>query len=171
MPWKLRTTALRLCACAPVQRVPLPHPQTWQVGGKQPDGRRIDPPSWSFSSASRTPVEAGGHSPGPVYETPAAIGPQPNGQIPNAPKFSISVVTREIRSKLYLNQELQKGAEPAVPTPGPAGPYEPTVPIGGKEVSARIKTSPRMAFSRYPRWAQLEREARQNTVPGPGAYG
>ena len=37
--------------------------------------------------------------------------------------------------------------------------------------TARKRSAPTPSFSRHSRWADLEREARKNTVPGPGYYG
>jgi hypothetical protein len=144
------------------------------VGGKQPDGRKHDPPSWSFSSAARTPVEPGGHTPGPIYAIPAAVGPQPDGRLRNAPRYGLGASTREVRAKVFLGNDFQVGAAPNVPTPGPAGPYQQQVAMGkqvASKVHGRNATSPRMSFSRYSRWAHYEKELSSNTVPGPGAYG
>ena len=61
------------------------------VGGKQPDGRRADPPSWGFGTAQRfrprtAPVKPDGHAgnnPGPGHYSapPASVGPQVLGRL------------------------------------------------------------------------------------------
>ena len=53
------------------------------VGGKQPDGRKPDPPVWGFAKSPRVTMddaEVGKRSPGPVYTIPATVGPQPDGR-------------------------------------------------------------------------------------------
>ena len=40
-----------------------------------------------------------------------------------------------------------------------------------RQPSARQRNARTMKFSRYSRFADLEREMRNNTVPGPGYYG
>ena len=38
-------------------------------------------------------------------------------------------------------------------------------------MSGRKPSKPRNVFSEHDRWAGLNRELRENSVPGPGAYG
>ena len=143
------------------------------VGGKQPDGRKNDPPNWTFSKSPRVTMddqEVTKRSPGMVYNIPPAIGPQPDGRIPNAPRYGMGASTREVRSKVFMTKELMEGGPPNVPTPGPAGPYHLT-PAIGKQVDGKKATSPRCMFSKTSRWAAHEREIARNTVPGPGHYG
>ena len=140
------------------------------VGGKQPDGRKPDPPSYGFSSAARTPVEPGNDGPGFVYKITPAVGPQPDSQIKNMPLYSFGASTREVRERVFISQEHNEGMPPSCPTPGPANSYQLDSALG-KQNSARKKTSPRVSFSQASRWAAHERELARNTVPGPGAYG
>lgn len=144
------------------------------IGGKQPDGRKKDPPTWSLGARDVmhkgvTP-EPGVEAPGPIYKVPAAVGPQPDGRIPNSPRYGLGASTRDTRALVFLGQEYQVGAAPNTPTPGPAALYylDPGV---GKQARAHKKTSPRVSFSRASRWAGHEAEAKRNTVPGPGHYG
>ena len=139
------------------------------VGGKQPDGRKADPPSYSISSAARAPVEAGGHSPGPIYRVPPTVGPQPNGRYSNAPRAQFGASTRAIREKIFISREHEATSMPTTPTPGPAAPYQLDQAIG-KQRNSRYATGPRVTFSRASRWAHHEREMARNSVPGPGAY-
>ena len=143
------------------------------VGGKQPDGRKGDPPVWSFAKSPRKTMddeEVSRRSPGMIYNIPAAVGPQPDGRIPNAPRYGMGASTRETRSKVYMTKELMEGGPPHFPTPGPAGTITLT-PAIGKQVDGKKATSPRCSFTRRSRWADHEREIARNTVPGPGAYG
>ena len=139
------------------------------VGGKQPDGRKADAASWSISSKARIPVEAGQDTPD-FYNLPAAVGPQPDGKIANAPVYGFGTSTREIRARTFISQEHNMGSAPFVPTPGPAGPYKLANSLGNQP-SSRKATSPRVSFAKQSRWAAHERELARNTVPGPGAYG
>ena len=139
------------------------------VGGKQPDARKKDPPVYSFATASRMPVEPGGHSPGPIYEVPAAVGPQPDGRLAYAPRAMCGDSTRSTRAKLFISHAHEATSAPQVPTPGPAAPYKLDAAIG-KQRSSRHATGPRVTFSRASRWASHERELERNSVPGPGAY-
>ena len=141
-----------------------------QIGGKQPDGRKEDAPSYGFSTAARTQVEPGQDGPGPVYKVRPSIGPCPDGKFANAPLYGFGASTREIRAKVFISQEHNLGVAPFVPTPGPAAPYALNPGIGN-QVRSNKRTSPRVSFAKYSRWADHERELKKNTVPGPGAYG
>lgn len=143
------------------------------VGGKQPDGRKQDPPNWTFSKSPRVTMddqEVTKRAPGPIYTIPATVGPQPNGRFANAPLFGFGASTREVKAKVFLGTEFMAGAPPNVATPGPAGPYRMN-PGLGKQVDGKKATSPRCAFAKRSRWAEHEKELASNTVPGPGAYG
>ena len=78
-----------------------PGPATYllppSVGGKQPDGKKADPPSWSMSSTSRAPVEGVVESPRAIYAVQSVIGPQSDGKFPNAPSFGFGASTRDVR--------------------------------------------------------------------------
>lgn len=76
------------------------------VGGKQPDGRRKDPPMWSFGGARRfkshgpAPAKPDGHAgnnPGPGYYSnpPASVGPQVLGRFESQPIRSFGKADRE----------------------------------------------------------------------------
>jgi len=146
------------------------------VGGKQPDGRKKDPPTYSFGGAARTTIEPGLDTPAAIYEMGSAVGasprgtPKPEGKIAQAPAYGFGAATREQAGKVFVSQEQTALAPPNVPTPGPAAPYNLAAAIGDQP-SSRYKTQPRMAFSKESRWRVLEAELKRNTVPGPGAYG
>ena len=127
-----------------------------QIGGKQPDGRKEDAPSYGFSTAARTQVEPGQDGPGPVYKVRPSIGPCPDGKFANAPLYGFGASTREIRAKVFISQEHNLGVAPFVPTPGPAAPYALNPGIGN-QVRSNKRTSPRVSFAKYSRWADHER--------------
>lgn len=127
------------------------------VGGKQPSARMRDGPSWHLSGRARAPVEPGLDTPGAKYHLPRAHGIQPDSGHRSEPLYSIGGTART-------------PVEPGLDTPG-AKYHLPSALGRQPRAHPRMKSAPTPAFSRYSRWADLEREQRLNTVPGPGHYG
>ena len=110
------------------------------IGGKQPDGRKSDPPLWSFGGSVRNTLTGDGKglfTPGAIYQTQASIGPQPEGKVPNSPRCGFGASTRDVRAKVFISQEHNEGAAPFVPTPGPAANY--AIP---QAVGPQVSTTP-----------------------------
>ena len=75
------------------------------VGGKQPDGRKADPPVWRFSGAERfSGYGKTEKKPGPdEYNLPASVGgQQPDGARENAPMYGFGSATRDQVRKLFI---------------------------------------------------------------------
>ena len=125
------------------------------VGGKHPSGRVSNAPSYHLSGRARAPVDPGLDTPGAKYRIPQAHGVQPDGRHRSEPSWTIATKART-------------PVEPGLDTPGAK--YNLPSACGGQP-SARKRSAPVPTFSRYSRWADLEREQRLNTVPGPGYYG
>ena len=124
------------------------------VGGKQPAIKEA--PSWKLKGRARDPKS--------VLLTGEAYGkyaiPQAHGKQPDAAHRSEPSWTLKGKSRTPVEAGLQ--------SPGPIYnlPY-----FGGHQPSARNRSAPTPSFSKHSRWADVEREARKNTVPGPGYYG
>ena len=59
--------------------------------GKIVDGAYRSEPAYTIASKKRTPVDAGGHSPGPIYEQPPPLGrKQPTTDTRSAPKVTFA---------------------------------------------------------------------------------
>ena len=92
------------------------------VGGKQPDGRRRDAPSFGFGSAPRFMTEkvsartpgpgAGGHQP--------AIGPQVNARFRSEPSAGFGKGNRDVAKKVFISQEHSNQDMYGMGSPGPA---------------------------------------------------
>ena len=126
------------------------------MGGTQPNGAIIDNPSWSFGVRAYPPIEAGRDGPGTgLYEVPRAIGRTPDGRYASQPTWTLAGRARP---------PVEAGGH----SPGPI--YN--LPNGAmeKQVSGHKKSMPRASFTTFSRWAGVEKEERQNSVPGPGYY-
>lgn len=129
------------------------------VGGKSPDGRIKDAPSWRLTSRETMNVgvepEKGVISPGPIYKVPRGLGRQPDSAFRSEPILSFAGAART-------------PIDPGTHSPGPV--YNLPSAIE-KQVSGHKASAPRPSFSRHSRWAANEAEMKRNTVPGPGHYG
>jgi len=104
------------------------------VGGKQPDGRKADPPVWGFGTAQRfrpksAPVKPDGHrgnTPGPgAYSTPpASVGPQVLGRHTTEPQMGFGTAERKNVRKVWISQEHMKLDMHGMDSPGPAVGYQ-----------------------------------------------
>ena len=82
--------------------------------------------------------------------------PNPDGAIRTEPKWTIATKSRDQAAGVDNS-------------PGPI--YDLPPAAVERQVAGHKKSAPRPMFSRYSRWAKLEKELRSNTVPGPGHYG
>lgn len=103
------------------------------VGGKQPDGRKADPPVWGFGTGQRfrtkpkaaKPDGHRGNNPGPgAYGLPpASVGPQVLGRHQTEPLMGFGTAERKHVRKVWISQEHMKVDMHGMESPGPAAPY------------------------------------------------
>ena len=114
------------------------------IGGKQPDGRKKDPPVWSQAKAGRF-VHGYGKSearPGPTaYNLPAVVGASDNPQATAEPKWRFGTSTREQGRKVYVSQQHTLTEVAGKLSPGPAKYQLPTA-LGRKQPNGRIQDRP-----------------------------
>ena len=138
------------------------------IGGKQPDGRKKDPPNWTLKGRDGPGISidgpnettAGRDAPGPKYNAARGIGKIPDSGFRTMPAYT-----------------LQSNARPPVEagghSPGPIYnlPSSLDKQVASNRRAAAARSAPKATFSKFSRWAHIEKEAKKNTVPGPGAYG
>ena len=94
------------------------------IGGKQPDARKPDPPVWRFNQADRFLFGYGKPDPRPApgaYEVQPSIGvKQPNGKLEDRPAWGFGTATRSHTRKVFVSQDHQKTDFHGVDSPGPA---------------------------------------------------
>jgi len=93
------------------------------VGGKQPDGRRADPPAWAFGSANRfRQLGKNNKLPGPDHykEPPASVGPQVLGRFRTEPLMGFGTAERKHVRKVFISSAHQKTDFHGLDSPGPA---------------------------------------------------
>ncbi len=134
------------------------------VGGKQADGRKRDPPSWTFSSAIKEEKSRPSTTPGPIYNPLHDV----DTKFKKAPSPGFGASTRDVRAMVFISQEHEKGSH-GLNTPGPAAPYALPAAVG-YQISSKKRTSPRCSFPKESRWRAYEKEISRNSTPGPGAY-
>ena len=137
-----------------------PGPATYllppSVGGKQPDGRKADPPVWGFGTAQRfrprtAPMKPDGHAgntPGPGHyeKPPASVGPQVLARFSSAPLMGFGTAERKNVKKVWISQDHQKRDNHGLDSPGPAAPYT-LASTMGKQMASTIESPPAWAFS------------------------
>jgi hypothetical protein len=145
------------------------------VGGKQPDGRKKDAPTWTFGSAQRfrprtAPVKPDGHAgnnpgPGHYVSPPASVGPQVLGRFKSQPIPSFGKADREKVRRVWISQEHQKTDMHGMDSPGPFAPYQLDSTMG-KQASGSSPSLPSWSFS-----SNARATAGAGTAsPGPAAY-
>ena len=115
----------------------------------------------------------GKDTPDKWYNTPGAIGKQPESRFRQEPRARMATLARTDSGKVFSGHELDRrgGALGTLgkDSPSPTAPY--VVPGAmGKQVSSRYPTRPNSAFARSDRWHDYRREQRRNSTPGPGHY-
>ena len=92
------------------------------VGGKQPDGRKRDPPVWSMGKAERfqRPNSAPSPGPGGYKAPPAAVGPQVLGRFRTEPIAGFGTAERKHVRKVFISQAHQKTDMHGMDSPGAA---------------------------------------------------
>jgi len=127
------------------------------VGGKQACARYRSQPSAKLIGKARAKDEPGLDTPAAIYNLPETFGYQPSRKHRSEPSFSFASKARP-------------PVEAGISSPGPAAPYKLPSAIE-KQPRAGKRSAPGVAFTQRSRWADLEREQRKNSVPGPGYYG
>lgn len=145
------------------------------VGGKQPDGRKPDPPTWGFGTAQRfrpksAPLKPDGHAgnnpgPGAYSMPPASVGPQVLARHSTAPLMGFGTAERKNMRKVWISQTHQKLDMHGYDSPGPAAGYE-IASTMGKQVHSTAESPPAWAFSSTAR-TQVEPG---RVGPGPAGY-
>jgi hypothetical protein len=142
------------------------------VGGKQPDGAHCDAPSWSLRDRSRPPIEAGLDTPGAgEYKPKRGIGRESDKRESADPMRSEPAYTFATTTRPPVDAGLDS---PGMIYNLPSACGKPFVDHGGKygaRPSGGKPSAPNPRFSQHSRWHYIERERRENTVPGPGHYG
>jgi len=115
------------------------------VGGKQPDGRKPDPPVWDIRGGGRYDLggkpfkipDAGEYDPIPVV-----TGGRPaTTRLKAEPAYSFGSTTREVVNKLFISQQHTLTIQYGSQSPGPAN-YATTDLIGGKQPDASKPDAP-----------------------------
>jgi hypothetical protein len=145
------------------------------VGGKQPDGRRADPPAWGFGTAQRfrprtAPVKPDGHAgnnPGPGHYSapPASVGPQVLGRLKSEPLVGFGTAERKNVRKVFISQQHQKTDLYGMGSPGPAAAYTLKSTMGKQEHSTAA-SMPSWVFGS----ASRAKDQPGLNSPGPAAY-
>jgi len=145
------------------------------VGGKQPDGRKPDPPVWGFGTSRRfrpksAPTKPDGHAgnnPGPgAYNTPpASVGPQVLARLSSAPMMGFGTAERKNVRKVWISQEHMKLDMHGMDSPGPAATYQIQSTVG-KQVHSTAESPPTWVFGSAARASDTPGLA----SPGPAGY-
>ena len=142
------------------------------VGGKQPDGRKVDPPVWGFGTANRfrpmsaPVVPAPGHYDDPIKNS--AIGPQTLGRrgkvTVSAPIYGFGTAERKHVRKVFVSHNHQRVDMFGMSSPGPAT-YAMKSTMGKQDESV-AETLPSWVFGGAKRTPVEAGRA----SPGPAAY-
>lgn len=125
------------------------------VGGRQGSGRIRNQPSYHIGGRDRAVDSAGLDTPGPIYNLPGPLGKQPSAAHRSESAYSFASNARP-------------PVDAGLSSPGPI--YNLPSAIC-KQPRAGKRSAPNVAFTQRSRWADLEREQKNNSVPGPGHYG
>ena len=100
------------------EETPPPYDIKGGVGQDEPSARFRSEPQWKMGGRARVPVEAGGHSPGPIYNLPTALEKQvvskSRSEGKSAPRVSMGRQSRWASHE----EELKRNS---VPGPGAYG--------------------------------------------------
>ena len=145
------------------------------VGGKQPDGRKSDPPSWGFGTAQRfrprtapiKPDGRAGNNPGPGYYAPppASVGPQVLARLKSSPLVGFGTAERKNVRKVFISQAHQNTDLYGMGSPGPHATYQ---------IPSTMGKQPHSTAENPPAWvigssARPKDQAGLNS-PGPATY-
>lgn len=156
-----------------------PGPATYllppSVGGKQPDGRKADPPVWGFGTSQRfrpksAPVKPDGHAgnnpgPGAYGLPPASVGPQVLARHSTAPMMGFGTSKREKQRKVWISQDHARLDMHGWDSPGPAAAYTLKSTMG-KQDHSTAESPPAWVFGSS---ARAKADAGM-TSPGPAVY-
>lgn len=144
------------------------------VGGKQPDGRKADPPVWGFGTSQRfrpksAPIAPNGHAgnnPGPGHYglPPASVGPQVLARMATAPLVGFGTAERKNVKKVFITTEHMKIDMHGMESPGPGAGYQ-IASTMGKQVHSTADSPPTWIFG------SASRPKDQPGLAGPGPAG
>lgn len=121
------------------------------VGGKQPDGRKRDPPVWRFGTDTRFRPASAPNEPAPnAYLIRPTVG-QKNAlsRMASEPRVGFGTANREHMSRVNLTKQQAKALHGAA-SPGPAaisasGPL--AVNAIGKQINSKFSTTPKYSLA------------------------
>ena len=131
-----------------------PGPATYllpaSVGGRQPDARKHDPPSWAFSKAQRFKILGPdpGDDPAPnKYPLPPSLGiKQPLSRCQSEPLIGFGKAAREDVRKVFISKHVAKIERHGLGSPGPAAyAFEPM--MGKRQHLSRMDSAASFTFA------------------------
>ena len=143
------------------------------IGGKQPDGRRLDPPSYGFGSGARFMTErkeTRTPGPGAYGALGSSMGPQVWGRHRTQPIAGFGTAERKHMRKVFISKDHQKTDLYGLDSPGPATIQLPGTT--GRQVETKMRTNPSWVFSSAGRDDPLTKaQLKEGTnTPGPANY-
>ena len=138
------------------------------VGGKQPDGRKEDPPTWVIGTDKRFHYEKEGHAtpaPNAYGMPPSGLGRQVAGRYHTQPFATFCTSGRTHMRKVWISQEHQKIDMHGSDSPGPVV-YQLKTTMGKQDESV-IPSPASWVFGSAKR---TDVEPGKHS-PGPAAYG
>lgn len=138
------------------------------VGGKQPDGRKPDPPVWAFGRDERFRPGSAPNEPAPNrYSVQATIGePQVLSRVPSEPKFGFGTATRHQMSQASVSRERVKDLH-GTESPGPQAEYKVSVGAIGKQINSKYATTPKFSIATRANFARKVDGDVGEASPGP----
>ena len=135
------------------------------VGGKQPDGRKKDPPTWRFGTGERFSMGGSDAPPAPnAYVIPGDVQlSRTLSHLSSEPSVGFGTATRENVRTANLTPAMEKtlfGRE----GPGPSAPYQVKVNAIGKQVNSKFSTMPHYTIQSKQR---IPAEEVGDASPGP----
>jgi len=153
-----------------------PGPATYllppSVGGKQPDGRRPDPPSYGMGTSERFMTERkSDRTPGPgAYRMSGSMGPQVAGRFRTEPIAGFGTAERKHVRKVFISQDHNKLDMHGMDSPGPA--VIALKSTMGKQESSDMRTNPSWVFASAGRTDPMVGKGLKESakMPGPANY-
>jgi len=135
------------------------------IGGKQPDGRKRDPPTWKFGTGPARMVGSRDIDLRPEYMFQPSIGPhQRLSRVKSEPVFGFGTGTRDGARKIFLSQQHQKLDMYGMASPGPAA-YDHQALVGGKQPIGRFDNQPVYSLA-----SRARPPDKVDDGPGPAEY-